>query len=84
MTVYEMIKLPIYDYLKPFMFPLGVSFFAAISTSFIYQHLDGLYLKLFIIVVFGVIYMASYWIFKYDFIHNLMALIFKRKGGDNK
>ena len=84
MTVYEMIKLSIYDYLKPFIFPIGVSFFAAICTSFIYRFVDGLYLKLLIIVVFGIIYMASYWIFKYDFIHNLMSLIFKRKGGDNK
>lgn len=83
MVVYKMIQLPISDYFIPMAFPVIASLIAASVSGIVSYWVSNFHVKLLMIMLFGIIYMLIYRLFKYDYIKTIFFMVFKKRGGSN-
>jgi O-antigen/teichoic acid export membrane protein len=83
MVVYKMIQLPISDYFIPMAFPVIASLIAASVSGIVSYWVSNFHVKLLMIMLFGIIYMLIYRLFKYDYIKTVFFMVFKKRGGSN-
>ncbi len=78
MMVYKMIQLPMRQYLGAIAFSFVAAILAAGLSAFPLLFLDNFYLRLALIALFGIVYLAIYWFFNRPFIMELKGYIFQQ------
>jgi O-antigen/teichoic acid export membrane protein len=78
MMVYKMIQLPLRQYLGAIAFSFVAAILAAGLSAFPLHFLDNFYLRLALIALFGIVYLAIYWFFNRPFIMELKGYIFQQ------
>ena len=78
MMVYKMIQLPLRQYLGAIAFSFMAAILAAGLSALPLHFLDNFYLRLALIALFGIVYLAIYWFFNRPFIMELKGYIFQQ------